>query len=248
MGAVSVAWLTEIGPREENQDCARIRLHDDSSWLVAVADGMGGHPRGRDASRAAIRTLPRRIGTPDEMFEAFEVSHETVFKLAPQYARYSRHEVRKCPASTLCVAAWSQSGGLLVGIAGDTRPVVLWRDDDSWHGRTLGRLHRNISIYGYITKYLGAPRSWPAMGANDRDPMDIFADDDIDLPADPTAIAVAIVSDGVMGTARTRRLRGQDETSGPGRQSNRSLCRTPRPRRPQHRHTDHDGSTHSRTR
>ena len=196
-GAVSVAWLTDTGPRDENQDRAVARLHDDSSWLVAVADGMGGHPRGRDASKTAIKALPRLVDTQEAMYQAFKAAHETVFKLAPKYARYSRHEVRKCPASTLCVAAWTPAGGLLVGIAGDTRPVVLWRDDDSWHGRTLGRLHRNISIYGYITKYLGAPRSWPAMGANDRDPMDIFADDDIDLPADPTAIAVAIVSDGV---------------------------------------------------
>ena len=195
-GAVSVAWLTDTGPRDENQDRSIVRLHDDSSWLIAVADGLGGHPRGRDASKTAIKALPRLVDTQEAMYQAFKAAHEAVFKLAPQYARYSRHEVRKCPASTLCVAAWTPAGGLLVGIAGDTRPVVLWRDDDSWHGRTLGRLHRNISIYGYITKYLGAPRSWPAMGANDRDPMDIFADDDIDLPADPTAIAVAIVSDG----------------------------------------------------
>ncbi len=39
--------------------------------------------------------------------------------------------------------------------------VVLWRDDESWRGRSLGRLHLNISVYGYVTKYLGAPRGWP---------------------------------------------------------------------------------------
>ena len=115
----------------------------------------------------------------------------------PRRLRCSRREAHRCPASTLCVAAWTPSGGLLVGIAGDTRPVLLWRDDESWSGRSLGRLHRNISIYGYVTKYLSAPRDWPAMGATDSDPMDIFTDNDLGLPADAKAIAVAIVSDGV---------------------------------------------------
>ena len=197
VGAVSVAWLTDMGPREENQDRARIRIHDDSSWLVAVADGMGGHPRGRDASRAAIRTLPRRIATPDEMHGVFKAANDRVAKLAPEVFRYSRNEAHRCPASTLCVAAWTPCGGLLVGVAGDTRAAVLWCDGESWHGRTLGRLHRNISVYGYVTRYLGAPRIWSPLLGNDRDPMDIFTDDNIDLPAEPDSIAVVIVSDGV---------------------------------------------------
>ncbi|WP_420446061.1 protein phosphatase 2C domain-containing protein [Candidatus Poriferisodalis sp.] len=155
-GAVSAEWLSELGPRDENQDHARIRLHYDSSWLIAVADGLGGHPRGRAAARAAIKSLPHRIDTPDEMSAAFKAAHEAVFELAPKHLRCSRSGGRRCPASTLCVTAWTPSGGLVVGIAGDTRAVVLWRDGEAaWHGRTLGHLHRNISVYGYITKYLG---------------------------------------------------------------------------------------------
>ena len=196
-GAVSVAWLTDMGPREENQDRARCRLEADGSWLVGVADGLGGHPRGRDAARAAVKSLPRRISTSDEMFETFKTANEAVAELAPRRVQCSRREAHRCPASTLCVAAWTPSGGLLVGIAGDTRPVLLWRDDESWSGRSLGRLHRNISIHGYVTKYLSAPRNWPAMGATDSDPMEIITDDNIDLPADPSAIAIIIASDGV---------------------------------------------------
>ena len=194
---MGVAWLSELGPREENQDRARCHLGDDGAWLVAVADGFGGHPRGRDAARAAIKALPRRIDTAGEMFEAFKTANAAVAELAPRRLQCSRREAHRCPASTLCVAAWTASGGLLVGIAGDTRPVLLWRDDELWSGGSLGRLHRNISIHGYVTKYLSAPRNWPAMGATDNDPMEIITDDDIDLPADPTAIAVVIASDGV---------------------------------------------------
>ena len=153
-------------------------------------------PRGRDAARAAIKSLPQRIDTSDEMFEAFKTANGAAAELAPRRLRCSRREAHRCPASTLCAAAWTPSGGLLVGIAGDTRPVLLRRDDESWSARSLGRLHRNISIHGNVTKYLGAPGIWPAMGADDRNPMDIFTDDNIDLPAEPTAIAVVIVSDG----------------------------------------------------
>ena len=195
-GAVSVAWLTEIGPRDENQDRARVRLHDDNSWLISVADGLGGHPRGRDAARAAMKSLPRRIATPDEMFEVFKAANDRVAKLAPEVFRYSRNEAHRCPASTLCVAAWTPCGGLLVGVAGDTRAAVLWCDGESWHGRTLGRLHRNAGFYGYITRYLGAPGIWPLLRGDNSDPMDLFTDDDIELPAEPSAIAVVIVSDG----------------------------------------------------
>ena len=144
-----------------------------------------------------IKSLPRRIATAGEMFEVFKTANGAVAELAPRRLRCSRREAHRCPASTLCAAAWTPSGGLLVGIAGDTRPVLLWRDDELWSGRSLGRLHRNISIYGYVTKFLSAPRDWPAMGATDSDPMEIITDDDIDLPADPAALAIVIASDGV---------------------------------------------------
>ena len=39
-GAVSVAWLADVGPRDENQDRAVAHIGSDGSWMVAVADGM----------------------------------------------------------------------------------------------------------------------------------------------------------------------------------------------------------------
>ena len=244
-GAVSAAWLSDTGPRDENQDRALARLHDDNAWLIAVADGLGGHPKGRTAARTAIKSLPRRIATPHEMFQAFKAAHEAVTELAPTHLRCSRRDLHRCPASTLCVAAWTPSDGLLVGIAGDTRPVVLRRDDNSWHGRSLGRLHRNISIYGYITKYLGAPRSWPAMGANDPDPMDIITDDDIDLPADPTAIAVVIVSDGVWEPLVREVYVGKVKQADPVGKAI-AACVTPDDLDAHHRNQDHANSPNSR--
>ena len=191
-----MAWTSAVGPRQQNQDHALCRLRGDGSWLIAVADGLGGHPRGHAAARRAIRTLPRRVAGAAEMHSAFRTAHKAVTKLAPKHLRQTRSDSRMCPATTLSMAAWTPETGLAVGIAGDTRAVALWRDDAGWHGRSVGRIHRSAGEYGYLICYLGAPLAWPQMGETDRDPMDIFTDADIDVPAELTGFAVVIASDG----------------------------------------------------
>ena len=158
-GEVSVAWLTDVGPRDENQDRAVARLHDDGAWLIAVADGLGGHPRGAEAAQAAIGTLPERIAGSEEMYAAFEAAHHRVFELAPVEARHRFGLIDQCPATTLCVAAWTPEGGLLMGHAGDTLPVLLWRENEARRGRSLSSPHRSGGDWGNIAKYLGAPLS-----------------------------------------------------------------------------------------
>lgn len=194
-GPVSVACITDIGPRQQNQDDARCRLRSDGSWLIAAADGLSGHPRGRAAARRATEALPKRISGPAEMFSAFETAHKSVVTLTPSHLRSTMRDVHLCPATTLAVAAWTPEDGLTVGIAGDTRVLVLWRDADGWHGRTVGRLHRSAGEYGYLVRYLGAPRRWPPMGTG-RDPMDVFTDNDIEAPVDLDAFAILVASDG----------------------------------------------------
>lgn len=195
-GPVSVAWRSEMGPREQNQDHACCRLGFDGSWLIAVADGLGGHPRGRAAARRAIRALPRRIAGPAEMFSAFEAAHSTVVTLTPSHLRTTMRDIQRCPATTLSVTAWTPASGLVVGIAGDTRVLALWRDSDGWHGQPVGRLHLSAETHGHLVRYLGAPRRWPPMGQSDRDPMDIFTDVDISASVDLDAFAILLASDG----------------------------------------------------
>ena len=75
-GPVSVAWVTDTGPREENQDRAVVHVHDHSSWLIGVADGLGGHPRGAEAAQAAIDGMVQRIASAAEMWQAFSDANE----------------------------------------------------------------------------------------------------------------------------------------------------------------------------
>ena len=181
-------------PRDENQDRALARLHDDGAWLIAVADGLGGHPRGAEAAQAAIETLPDLIAGSDELYDAFAAAHHRVFELAPEEARHRFGLIDRCPATTLCVAAWTPSGGLLVGHAGGTLAVLLWRDDQSWRGRSLGSPHRSGGDWGYLAKYLGAPLIWPSQHERMGDPMELLTEDGIDQHDAP--YAVVILSDG----------------------------------------------------
>lgn len=130
------------------------------------------------------------------MFSAFEAAHCAVVKLTPEYLRCTLRDIHLCPATTLSVAAWTPEDGLVVGIAGDTRVVALWLDNDGWHGRPVGRPHRSGGEFGYLIRYLGAPRQWPPLRATNRDPMDVLTDDDIEAPLDLTAFSILVASDG----------------------------------------------------
>ena len=67
--AFAVGAHSEIGDRSRNEDACAVRcwglktsLSDPGGaagayWLIAVADGLGGHPRGDEASESAISAI-----------------------------------------------------------------------------------------------------------------------------------------------------------------------------------------------
>ena len=66
--ATTVAARSDVGPRDVNEDRSFTALStEDGAWVIAVADGLGGLPRGADAAAAAVAALPPRIASGADM-------------------------------------------------------------------------------------------------------------------------------------------------------------------------------------
>ena len=191
----SVATATTTGPRPANEDRAFTAVSpDDGSWVIAVADGISGSANPHTAAQAATEGLPARIGSLEEMRDAFLAAAARVDAVVPTWeeveaawrAEYDNDEqwrqvrlppedpVRRwtrdtefdrrygawlatCPATTLCVAAWTPEGRLLVGSMGDTIAAeIRHRPDGPPFARLLVEPHRErIPVRPGVTSYLG---------------------------------------------------------------------------------------------
>lgn len=224
---VSVGAVTDTGPRHVNADRFVVSgPADDGSWVIAVADGVGGHPEAPDAAEAAAASLPDRIGSLDAMRDAFAAAADRVAAMAPSHEDFLAAErarlgdtvhdlmersgasankyVASCPLCTLCVAAWTPTGGLLVASAGDTLAFeIRWPASGTPWRRLIAEPHRQPPGARGISSYLGAYNNGSIIGP----PPDDYHHPDsynpylaavqVDPPSDPnTAVAVIVASDG----------------------------------------------------
>ena len=223
---VSVGAVTDIGPRAVNADRHfTSQCTVDDSWVIAVADGVGSHPQAPDAAAAAVEALPGRIDSLDAMRDAFVAASERVVALAPSWddfmatkrarfgdderfdalsgslgmiAAWSHQYTASCPLCTLCVAAWTPTGGLLVASVGDTLAFeVRWPPAGSPRPRLIADPHRAPPMAQGVESFLGCdpidPRIRDDYGGLNR----YFAAVRVDAPTDPgMAIAVIVASDG----------------------------------------------------
>ncbi len=120
----TVATWLEVGPRSEQQDRVVARLEDDGSWLIAVCDGLGGHPPGNEAAEAAIAALPKSISGRAEAEAAVREANRAVRALVPSDARKRLMEW-ELPMTTMCLVAWTPEGGLCGTWVGDSAIFVL---------------------------------------------------------------------------------------------------------------------------
>ena len=242
-GAVSVAWSSDVGPRDENQDRAVAHVGSDGSWMVAVADGMGGPPRGREAAIGAIRGLPRRISTPEELNDGFAAANDQVARLTPAHLRFTMSDFHLCPAATLCAAAWTPEGGLLVGYAGDTVPgccgtTTATGTDARWGLRIVAPTARSRSLWEhreYGRKLTtAATAAWTSSPRTTSDARRQIRNRHCQRRS--------------VGTDHQAQISRRRVARRPSRSDTRLRAQPRRPRSPRHRHPDHDGSLHSRTR
>ena len=190
----SVAHVSVAGPRPTNQDrCFTHLAPTDGSWVIAVADGIGGAQRADESGEAALAGFPARIASTAEMREAFYDAYERVHLLTPEWMLGKFSVAHETPGATLCVAAWTPEGDLVVGWMGDTLPFRVSRAPDGTRaGRALGFPHRNR--YGEITSSVGG-ETHPSKVRFDRmlSMWSVHGEDD----EAPQRSAVLIASDGV---------------------------------------------------
>lgn len=148
-----IATRTDIGPRDRQEDRFRAVVNPDGSWVVAVADGLGGHPFGDESAQAAVEALPPRIANVNQMSSAFDAANAAAWALRPRL-RSRSHEIASTIAlTTLVVAAWTSEGGLLLSWLGDSMGFVLpVRGGPGWHSSP------HNDRYGYITRCIGMSR------------------------------------------------------------------------------------------
>ena len=156
--SVQVSALTEcvtrseVGPRDRQEDCVRTVLNDDGSWVMAVADGLGGHPFGDEAAQAAVEALPERIGGQFEMAAAFDAANAAAWVLHPEMRSLTEGVSSVIALTTLVVAAWTPQGGLLVSWVGDSMAfLVPIAGGPGWHstphGGPMGFVSRGIGMF-----------------------------------------------------------------------------------------------------
>lgn len=121
------AAVSNLGDRPVNEDFYGSQQREPDGWLFALADGLGGHGKGDEASRLAVSAAMELYGgadhgekTGDLLSRLFDGGQEQLFR---------RQLEQHCPGSmkTTLNLALVQGERLLLGHVGDTR-TYLFRD------------------------------------------------------------------------------------------------------------------------
>ncbi len=175
-------YLTDTGlVREHNEDSVIIIENSVGNYLMAVADGMGGHSAGEVASSIAIRYLGKRFNesfskmSKSDAVEWIKLSVNEINSLIFNYT--SEHEESKGMGTTLVLAIIT-SDYILFGNIGDSSGFVV--KNSKLHKVTHDHTLVNLLITaGELTEEEAKnhPRKnvlMNALGINDPIDIDIF--------------------------------------------------------------------------
>lgn len=193
-------YLTDAGKiRDHNEDSVIIVKNDEGSYLMAIADGMGGHSAGEIASSIAISHLGKHF---KESFrnmskvDAVNWVRDTVDEVNTLIFQYEKsHPESKGMGTTLVMAVLTKEY-LLFGNVGDSSGFVM--KDEKLHKVTYDHTLVNLLVSaGELTKEEASvhPKKnvlMKALGASLEVDVDIF-DCDIDISE------ILLSSDGLTG-------------------------------------------------
>ena len=169
MNEITVGALSEVGPRNRNEDRVFAVRGEGGSHVIAVADGLGGHPRGDEAAEAALRGIPTDITGESSMAEAFAAANKRVGELRD--GQVSMGNIRNIPMTTLAVVSYVPTADgrakTVVAWSGDTLAFRLVRQGGALLATSLGRGHNDE--YGTITCCLGFLNAEPEIHVFDSD-------------------------------------------------------------------------------
>lgn len=191
-------FLTDTGKvRTHNEDSVNILKNVNNEYLLAVADGMGGHKAGEIASGIAIDHLSKRFKEKDTLgtkADAINWIRETVDEINKSIFAYTaEHEESKGMGTTLVLAVYTDEY-LLFGNVGDSTGFVI--KDEKLYKVTKAHTLVNLLVdSGKLTpeEAENHPRKnilMRALGANNPAEVDIF---DVDKDVE----GVCLSSDGL---------------------------------------------------
>ncbi|MGE5455765.1 MAG: Stp1/IreP family PP2C-type Ser/Thr phosphatase [Ignavibacteriales bacterium] len=192
------AYLTDQGKvRSHNEDSVTIVTNKSNEYLLAVADGMGGHRGGEIASSIAISHIGHRfveMGSVGNKEDAINWLKDIVSEANLQIYKYTSENIESAGMGTTIVLALLTKEFLLIGNIGDSSGYVI--KDNRLHKITTDHTLVELLVKsGKLTaeEAKNHPRKnvlMRALGANTKVEMDVF---DVETGVD----GILLCSDGL---------------------------------------------------
>lgn len=175
-------YFTDPGKvRSHNEDSVTIINNDKKEYILAIADGMGGHKAGEIASMIAINHIRDSfykldtIGTKDD---AIEWLRKIVTEINKQIFKYAKDYPESKGLGTTLVIAIKTDNYILYGNIGDSSGYVI--KNNTLHKVTKDHTYVSMLLNnGKLTEEIaknhpGKNLLTRALGANDPIEIDIF--------------------------------------------------------------------------
>ena len=171
---------SEIGSRPENEDSIRVK-NENGILLAVIADGLGGHGRGKEASQIAVQTVMQKI---DSSTEFSEDSLEDAIIFANRVI--CNEQKNESEMKTTVAALWIKGNYAIVSNIGDSRVyrirngVIDFHTDD--HSKAYIAYQFGEIKYDQIAAHPDQNKLTRCLGSNqcvslDTSVIDVISDD-----------------------------------------------------------------------